>query len=178
MFEWLNTIFEAILEFFPRRVIVTATHRGVKWKFGFEVVELDPEVHWYWPLVSEVTQYPVARQTLKLDPQTLMTSDLKKVMARGMVVYRIVDVVAAWGEHNLDIDETVADIAAGCIYDLVLGCDLEEMVESDHTEALTEAVQEALEEYGVLVEQVKLTDFSEVRSVHLSGLDININGVE
>jgi len=174
MFEWLNTIVNALLEFFPHRVIVTATHRGVKWKFGFEAVELKPEVHWYWPLVSEVAQYPVARQPLRLDPQTLMTSDGKKVMARGIVVYEIHDVIAAWGERNHDVDETIADISQSCIFDLVMGCTLEELLEGDHCDAMTEAAQEALEEYGVSVEQVKLVEFSEVRSIHLSGLELNV----
>lgn len=171
MFEWLNKIMEAVLEFFPRRIIVTATHRGVKWKFGFEVIELKPGVHWYWPLVSEVVQYPVARQTLKLDPQTLMTADRRRVVARGIVVYCIVDILAALGKQNFDVDDTIADFSQSCIYDLVTGCTLEEVLESDHSDEMSEAAQEALKEYGVEIEQVKFTDFCETRPIHHSGIE-------
>jgi len=176
MFEWLNTIAEVILGFFPHRVIVIATHEGIKWKFGLEPVRLEPDVHWYWPMVSDVAQYPVARQTLKLPSQTLMTSDLRKVMARGIVVYSISDIIAACGEKNFDIDDTVSDIAQSCIFDLITGWTLEELMSDveGNIHAMTEAAQEALEEYGVEVEQVKLTDFSEARPLNLAGLEINV----
>jgi len=176
MFEWLNTIAEALLEFFPRRIIITATHHGIKWKWGCEPVDLEPNVHWYWPLVTEVAQYPVARQTLKLDSQTLMTSDLKKVMARGMITYRISNIIDACGEHNFDIDDTVADITQSCIFDLITGWTLEELISDveGNIDAMTEAAQEALNDYGVVVYKVKLTDFSEVRSINLAGLELNV----
>lgn len=166
-----------MLDFFPQRIIVTATHRGIKWKWGCEPVDLEPNVHWYLPLVSEVAQYPVARQTLRLDSQTLMTSDHKKVMARGIVVYRITDIIAACGEHNFDIDDTVADITQSCIFDLITGWTLQELMDDveGNIDAMTEAAQEALKDYGVLVHKVKLTDFSEVRSLNLAGLEVNIN---
>jgi len=180
MFEWLNTIAEVVMDFFPHRVIVLATHRGVKWKFGLEAIQLEPDVHWYWPMVSEVAQYPVARQTLRLPPQSLMTSDFKKVMVRGIVVYRISDIIAAYGEHNYDVDDTVSDIAQSCIFDLITGWTLEELMSDVEGNicAMTEAAQEALEEYGVEIGQVKLVSFTECRPLNHTGLELSFGTSE
>lgn len=105
-----------------------------------------------------------------------MTSDLKKVMARGMITYRISDIIAACGEYNFDIDDTVADITQSCIFDLITGWTLEDLMSDveGNIDAMTKAAQEALDDYGVVVYKVKLTDFSEVQSVNLAGFELNV----
>src|SRR4051812_4540810 len=107
--DWIGQFFETLALFIPRRVIVRATHRGIKWKWGSTVLELAPGIHWYWPFVSEVENHPIARQTISLPTQTLFTKDHKQVAIGAIVTYRISDIVLAVGEKNYDFYETMRD---------------------------------------------------------------------
>lgn len=170
LFGFLGQIIEAILSFVPRLVVIRATHRGVKWKRGKYPVAVGPGLAIYWPLVSELEQIPVARQTLNLPTQHLVTSDDVPVALGGFVVYTIEDIVLAIGEKNFDVDDTVSDLAQAALVEEVIGLSYSELLdglsggrESEVYEAMTQNLHEQLEEFGVAVERAGLTDFAKCR---------------
>ncbi len=63
---WLGQIFGAILKFFPRIIVIRATHGGVKWKYGKYIRAMGPGVHVYLPLITEIMNIakPIQRQLL------------------------------------------------------------------------------------------------------------------
>jgi len=166
-FAWLGQIFEAILRFVPRILIIRATHAGVKWRHGSTVRSMQPGLHVYWPLVTEVEVIVVARQTLRLPKQILITKDNKKAIIGTVVVYKIRDVVQAIGKINWDVDTTINDITQAAVVS-VIAChtfqELVDMISADKlNDLLTEATRKELRQFGVFVSRCKLTDFADCR---------------
>jgi regulator of protease activity HflC (stomatin/prohibitin superfamily) len=170
--DWIGQFFESVALFVPRRVIVRATHRGIKWKRGKHVCELVPGVHWYWPFLSEVENHPVARQTVSLPTQTLLTKDDKQVVVGAIVVYRINDVVLAIGERNYDFYETMRDISQSAIVEVITHLTIDELrqgIDSTVIRRLTRKVRSHLRKYGISVLKCSLTDFATCRVYKLLG---------
>jgi len=161
--NWINDIISSLLSFIPRPIIVRATHGGVKWPWGKTAKEMCPGFHWYWPFSTEFEVIPIARQTLNLKTQALMTKDKQQVVVGALVVYTINDVVRAIGKRNFDIDATVYDITQAAIVEAVTKWTLDDLLSNiaDKVETqLTRTVQKRLRQFGVRVQRTALTDFS------------------
>ena len=181
MFTWLNDIIVAILEFVPRRIIVRSTHRGVKWRPRRGPVELKPGWHIWWPLLSEIEVTPVARQTLNTHTQALMTKEGKQVVAGGVVVYSIQDIVKAIGKQNWDVESTVNDITQAAIVEVVTAWNIDDLlkeISEKVEEELTTTCRKALRQYGVYVHRTALTDFSACRALNLLGVNLSVGAPE
>ena len=181
MLTWLSDIILALLEIVPRRVIVRSTHRGVKWRMWRGPVELKPGLRLWWPLLSEIEVIPVARQTLNTATQALMTKDGKQVVAGGVVIYSIRDIVKAIGERNYDVDETVNDISQAAIVSVITAWNLGELLENITgrvEEDLTDTCRRELRQYGVYVHRAALTDMSACRSLNLLGVNLAVHNGE
>lgn len=167
---WIGEIARFVGSLFPRLLIVQASHRGVKYVWGREVVELEPGPHVYWPLVTPVELCAVVRQTIDLPAQLLETADGQVVVASGAIEYEIEDAVAflAQAENGYD---SIRLVATGAVRDMVTDCTLEEL-RADRGMAdrlLTGHAQDDLEPYGVRVLRARLSDFARVRPIHLTG---------
>jgi len=169
-FTWLSDIFNAILKFIPRPIIIRATHRGVAWRLGKKVIEMKPGWRWIWPLITDWEIMVVARQTNKSPIQTIESSDGIKISIGMFVVYRINSIIAAIGEKNWDVDSTVNDISQGA---LVKTCskfsylDLRTKLLDQVTDDLTAKCKRELKSFGILVEKCAFYTFAqtEVRTI-------------
>ncbi len=169
-FSWLSDIFNGILKFVPRPVIVRATHRGVAWRFGCYISEMLPGWRWVWPLITDWVIIVVARQTNKMPVQTIETKDGHSVSIGMYIVYQINDVILAIGEKNWDVDTTVNDISQG---GLVETCskfdyiDLRNNLTTTVTKSLTDQCKKDLKTYGILVKKCAFYTFTktEVRTI-------------
>lgn len=174
--EWLAQFFDTILSVFPRLLVVRTTHRAIKWRLGSEVVELEPGLHWYWPIVTELDTVVVARRPLNLPSQVLMTKDKQPVAIGGFVVFRINDVVKAFGEKNWDVEQTVREISTAAIVEIVMQNDLDALLSgiaagpgSELMTSLTKNCKGAVQQYGVAVQRCGLTDFCVCQTFKLLG---------
>ena len=171
-FSWLSDIFNGILQFIPRPLIVRATHGGVCWIFGYKVVELKPGWRWVWPLITDWEIIPVARQTEQIQDQGLITKDKKQVAVRVVVIYNIKDVVQAIGQRNWDVGTTINDIAAAAVVKVVTEWDLDDLL-SEITgiveEQLTETCKSELSKFGVHVQKCCFMDFTTCRVYKIMG---------
>lgn len=172
---WLGQIFEAMLQLVPRRVIIKATEGGVKWSLWREPKEMKPGIRFYWPLITAIEVIVTARQTINTPTQSLMTKDGKTVVASGVVVYRINDIVQAIGKQNWSPEETARDITQAAIVKIVSkwACDeLLENISDDVEHQLTDSCRKQLRQYGIYVGRAALVDFSTVRQLNHSGINI------
>lgn len=169
-FSWLSDIFNGILKFVPRPIIVRTTHRGVAWRFGKYIREMSPGWRWVWPLITDWVIIVVARQTNKMPVQTIESKDGHQVSIGMYIVYRINDPIAAIGKKNWDVDTTVNDISQGV---LVKTCsqfsyiELREKLTTVVADRLTTQCKKDLKTYGILVEKCAFYTFSktEVRTI-------------
>ena len=162
-FAWLGEIMNWIGKWFPRLLIVRSTHAGVRFRHGKQPRPLLPGLRVYWPLVTEVDVIPTARQTHNLPTQALTTSDGKKVVVSGVVVYRIKDIVATMA-RNWDVSDTLNDISMVAITKIITTHTLEYLLQhltDEVQEKLTRETRKKLRMYGVSVFWTAFTDFSE-----------------
>jgi regulator of protease activity HflC (stomatin/prohibitin superfamily) len=166
-FAWLSQLVETFYKFVPHILIVRATHGGVKWVRGKYIKPLDPGLHFWWPLTTEVEVIVTARQTLAIPDQVLATKDGKKVVVKTLVVYKIRDIVHAIGKVNWDVDTTINDLTQSAVVRVVATHTYDEIMkgiaDDTMTTTLTHAVRKELRQFGVYVVRSKLVDFAECK---------------
>lgn len=172
-FAWLGDLVERLGSLIPRLLIVRATHAGVRWRNGKEALPLEPGIHVYWPIVTEIDVIVVARQTLKVTGQVLTTLDGKEVVVGTVVVYRIHDVVKAIGKKNWDVDSTLSDITEAATMDVVASTTFEDILAGIGNgmiaDRLTKACRSELRRYGVYVSRARMSDFARCKVHKLVG---------
>lgn len=166
-FAWLNQLFQAIFQFFPRILVVRATHGAVKWVCGKKIVALEPGLHIWWPLTTEVEVIVTARQTLAIPDQVMTTKDGRKVSVKTLVVYRIPDVVRAIGKVNWDVDTTINDLTQSAVIRVIATHTYDEVMhgiaDETITKTLTHETRRELRQFGVHISRCKLVDFAECK---------------
>ena len=159
---WLGTIAGWIGQFVPKWQIIAATQAGVKFVRGAKVVSLQPGIHWWWPATTIMQIYPTARQTVDLRTQTLVTTDDKVVGVGGMVTYRVVDIEALLG-RTFDADQTIKDICAGAISEVVRTATWPDLQTQEFERELRSIMRRRLRPFGVRCIKATLTDCSPIR---------------
>lgn len=157
--SWLSEWVQALALVLPRRIIVRATHAGVKWTWGRRPKALSPGVHIYWPLVTEIELIVAARQTDNLPTQIVLTKDRQAVAVGTALTYRIRDVLRAIGAKNWDVSQTISDVAQAAVAAVIARTALAELP-GDCEDALTRECRRLLRRYGVSVARCSLTDFA------------------
>lgn len=169
MLGWFSDLMQTFGNLFPRLTQINATHMAVKFTSG-RAKELPPGLHWYWPLVSEIIEIPVARQTVNLPTQALVTRDGKMVVVNGVVVYSIRSAYDAIVK-NYDHEETLSDVAMTAIAEVVLGNTYEEMMEFIREgvleNELSKRARRRLKAFGFQVDRCALTDVTPCRVFRL-----------
>lgn len=167
---WVGHLAEWFGQFFPRWVIVKITHRYVKFVRGYRVVELKPGLHFWWPVTTVIDSFPVVRQTDNLPSQTLMTTDGKVVTISGLVIYEVADIVKAF-TMCFGLVLTIRDISLAAIHGICADMTLDEL-HTAHRKGtldtrLRNETRKQLEEFGVRVLKVQLTDLATARVYRL-----------
>jgi len=177
-FAWLGQIFEALLQFIPRRVIVRATEAGVKWSLWREPREMKPGFRVWWPFISDIEIVVVARQSFNTPTQPLETRDGCEVVAGGVCVYHINDVVQAIGKQNWSPENTATDITQAVIAEVVSSWDHDDLLSEMYKKVekeLTEKCRKQLRQYGVYVSRCGLVAFSTTRNLNHSGINVQVH---
>ena len=146
MMETFLAFFDRLFIWVPRVVIVRSTHGGVKWRANltndkFDVIELKPGLHWYWPLTSECELIVTARRPVDIPTMSLLTRDGHSVIVSAAVVFRINNVTAALGEKNWDVDSTLVDVAQSVIFRAIRKRLFEDLVAGDVDELINELTE-------------------------------------
>ncbi len=158
---WLVEIFDRLLSIVPRIELVCAYECGIKFGRGGRVKRLDPGLHIYWPLMSEVVKHPTARTTMNLPMQTLITKGGPYAVSAALV-YKMTDPVKAYTE-NYDIDDTIMDVALVAVAEVI--CEEETDDLGKIGKSLTTIARRRLKPFGVHVERCSLTDIAPCRVI-------------
>jgi regulator of protease activity HflC (stomatin/prohibitin superfamily) len=163
---WIGQIASWIGQWIPRWIILDPTLGGVKYVKGKPKYCAPGQVHWYWPVTTNLETYPVARQADDLRTQTIVTTDDKIIVVGGMIVYEVDDVMKLL-PTTYRAAQAVKDIALTCIHSVCCGMSWEELKREQRKGTLDTKLRnearKALEEYGVKVLKVQLTDLAPAR---------------
>lgn len=163
---WVGKIADWVGQWIPRWLILDPTIGGVKYVRGRPKYMAPGHVHWYWPAMTTIDTYPVARQADDLRTQTIVTTDDKIIVVGGMIVYEVVDVMKLLPTTYRPA-QAVKDLALTCIHSIC--CDMSwadlkrEQRKGTLDTKLRNEARRALEEYGVKVLKVQLTDLAPAR---------------
>lgn len=163
---WIGQVADWVGQWIPRWMIIDVRHAGVKFVRGRRVVKLEPGIAVWWPVTTTIDTYPTARQADDLRSQTIVTKDDKTIVVGGMIVYRVHDVEKLLAQ-TFSAVKAIRDITLTCIHDVCCRMTWEELKQGQRrgnldTRLLNEA-QKQLEDYGVTVLKVQLTDLSNAR---------------
>lgn len=167
---WVGWIAEWIGKFIPRWEILDLTEGAVKFVRGKRPVYCGPGIHWYWPLLTFWQKYPIARQADRLQTQTIVTKDDKVIVVGGMVVYSVSDLLVLLTTAH-SAATTIRDITLTSIHDVVCKMTWDELKDEQRRSTLDtklkNATQKQLDDYGVKVVKVMLTDMAPARVLKL-----------
>lgn len=166
---WIGQIASWVGQWIPRWVILDPTMGAVKYVGGKKVVALGPGIHFYWPARTNLDTYPTARQADDLRSQTIMTADEDAeiaIVVGGMIVYEVFDILKLL-PTTYRATQTVKDLALTCIHDVCCQMTFRELRAEQRKGTLDtklkNAAKKALEEYGIRVLKVQLTDLARAR---------------
>lgn len=169
-FGWIGRIFEWFGMWIPRILIVDTIHQAVKFVWGKNVVPLGPGWYLWWPISTSLTVYPTARQACNLPAQTITMQDGKVLMVAGVLVYEIVDIVAAVAT-TYEPEETAKTIVLAAVHDICTQYTWEELQSHIRSGKLAREMRaeakKDLDKYGVRVLNLTLTDLAPCRVIKL-----------
>lgn len=170
-FAWLREIAEWLGRFIPKWVVLDTTEGAIKYKGGKTAVACSAGVHFYWPVRSTFVPYPTARQTDRLETQTLETADGITFMVSGTLTHEI---------ENLGLlvpfvhspSTTIVDLAMAAVHDICSDwtwTDLNDKKKRRSLKtALKNAAQDQLKEYGVKVHKLQINTLARCRVFKVS----------
>lgn len=170
-FAWIDQIATWIGAFIPRWMILDSTEAAVKYVYGKPQLCQSGMIHWYWPVTTKWQGYPTARQTNRLETQTMETTDGKTFIVAGIITYSVNDLMAL-ATTTWSPDGTVCELAASAIHDTCCEFTWEELQQVQRkgtlkTKLRNEA-QKQLRDYGVTVIGVQLTTLARCRVYKVS----------
>jgi regulator of protease activity HflC (stomatin/prohibitin superfamily) len=178
-FAWIGRIIEWFGLFIPRLLILDTTQGGVKFRRGNEIYPLQAGLHLYWPIITVVKVWPIARQTIDLTAQTFETKDGHTILVSGMIAYRVDDVEALM-TSVYEPDNTVRDIAMAIMQQVLIQYTWEElrngMVEGALKRELTREANRELKNLGLKILSVGIKDLARTR-VYKVALEQSTDGL-
>lgn len=186
-FAWIGKIADWIGQWIPRREILDTTEGAIKYTGFFlpqrlrvlcggydgllKVTVCEAGIHWYWPAASTWVMYPTARQTDRLETQTMESKDGKTFLVGGTLTYRVKDLGMLVPKNHSPVTATI-DIAMTALHDVCCALDWTELQEQQRKGTLKtklkNAAQRDLEEIGIEVIRLKLNSLARCRVLKVS----------
>jgi regulator of protease activity HflC (stomatin/prohibitin superfamily) len=166
MLDWLTDLVRWVAQIVPRIVIVRTTHSGVKFVRGRWPKAMAPGLHLAWPITTSWTVYPIARQSVNLNTQTLITKDNVTIAVGAIVVYEVSDILELIA-HAYDPDDTISDISLAAVKSYVVAATLNDLRHARMDRMLTKRIQKALAPWGVKVIRAQLSDLAPCRVIRI-----------
>jgi regulator of protease activity HflC (stomatin/prohibitin superfamily) len=173
--EWLNKLFDLIINLFPNLCLLEPNDGGLKFKPRDRTVELaSGRLYVYWPVTTQVYTIPIVRQTLTFS-QTLTTLDDITVHVSTIVIYTINDVVKAIKETD-DLNETIGDSAQYGAVKAITSRNYNDIRNNPQVNLdITRSTRKFLRKFGVKVEDAFISSFAETKMMTHEGSGFVIN---
>jgi regulator of protease activity HflC (stomatin/prohibitin superfamily) len=166
MLDWLTDILRWVGRVVPRLVVVNTTHCVVAFVRGKNAKELRAGCHWLWPVWTNWVSYPVARQSVNLNTQTLLTKDNQTVAVGCIVVYEV-DRPLELLAKSYDADETIKDVSLAAVKAYVVRASLEDLRSRRMDSRLSRRIAKDLEPFGVKVIRAQMSDLAPCLAIRL-----------
>jgi len=168
---WIGQIAAWIGQWIPRWVILDTTEGAIKYVGGSKIVVCGAGIHWYWPARSTWVPYPTARQTERLETQTMESSDGVTFLVNGTLTFEIED-LSKLVPCTHSPQTTITDLAMTVVHDVCCDLDWEDLQREQRRDTLKtklkNAAQRQLGDYGIKVILFKLNTLARCRVLKIS----------
>lgn len=177
---WVGELVAWVAAWIPQIIHVRVTEQGIKYVRA-KAKLIEPGLHIYWPITTQVELYPVVRQVMDLPTQTVVCNDgegTSSVAVGGVVIYTITDLYMFLVD-NYDAADSMSEAAQTGVRKAVLAESVQSINEgrAKIDNRLTREVQAAVKGFGVEVEIARLTTFSPTQVLSLLGDgSVNLGG--
>jgi len=157
---WIGELVHYLAQVVPRLAHVRITEQAVCFTRG-EASVLDPGMHIWWPVWSQLDTYPVVAAVMVTE-QIIVKKGEKTIVADAVIRYEIEDLYK-FAVENYDATDDLADIAMAALRKAVLAS-ADEKIESnlaDIDRRLTSETQKLMRDFGVNVKSVRLRTCAE-----------------
>ena len=139
---------------------------GVLFRLGRFKSVIPPGIHWKWPITDDVDIYCVATTTMALPVQSMTTRDGHNVVMKARIKYRVSN-LKIYGVEVADVLDALSDMVCGIQFDLIRSMTLVESLETNLDEVITADAKKEARKWGIAIDKVTVTDYSEMRSIRL-----------
>lgn len=144
--------------------IVNQWEKAVHLRFGKYINTIKPGLVFKIPFIDKILKTEVITQTVHLQPQTLTTLDEKSIVLKSIVRYHVHD-VQKFLLNVMHASDVLVDTTQGVIRDTVEGYNWEDLYNVN--EYLQNQVQDIVENWGITIERITLTDLGIVRTYRI-----------
>ena len=169
--SWLSWIASWVAQFIPKWDVLDPTLAWMKFRRGqLHSCGRGGIVIW-WPLLTKVEIHSVAEQTIKLEPQSLITQDSVTITVRGVIVYEYED-LEKMAVTTVDPDDSVRDQALMVVAYTVVQHTKDSLLAAFRDETLDEDMRRKAQlllgrKYGVRVLRMGLIELTTARPYRL-----------
>ncbi len=162
-----QVLLENLRELIPLKIVLPF-QRGVRFRWGKFVDELQPGVHVFIPFLWSIEVVPVVADVLNLNNSSVTTSDRVAVNLSAMVEFQIVDVVAMYTKVQ-DLSDSLGSTALGHLSEWARERTLEELLSTRAAfrRSLRETMTTRVREWGVKINDVHITDLVVAKQIRL-----------
>lgn len=146
--------------------IVDQWEEGVHLRTGKFLRVVFPGLNWKIPFFDQILTTPVITQTVNLKPQTVTSLDERSVVLSSIVRYHIDD-VEKFLLGVMHANDVLIDTTQGIIRDVVENSNWSDLYELGNT--VTPAVNNEVEKWGIVVEQISFPDLGEIVTYRIMG---------
>lgn len=166
---FVQAVLDNIFYLLPIR-IVHEYEKGVLFKKGKAVRELQQGVHWFIPWLWSIEIVPAAPEVQNLPTQSVMTKDRKTIAFSCNICYQVEDAVKMFTQIQ-QFDSAIEGFAMVHLAEMMSRHTV--LQYHKHREALEEefakTLSEKVAEWGAKIVWVGITDYTEVRAWRLFG---------
>ena len=168
---WIGQIASWIGQWIPRWAVLDTTEGAIKYVGGKKVVVCGAGIHFYWPARTSWVTYPTARQTDRLEAQTMESKDGLTFIVSGTLTYKVLDLALLVPCTHSPSTATI-DIAMTAVHDVCCSMDWKELQEEQRKGTLKtklrNAAQKDLKDLGIEVLMLKLNSLARCRVLKIS----------
>ena len=164
MFDKLITLLQEFWQQLSPIYIIDMWEKGLHLRFGKFHTISDAGLHFKIPFFDSIWKQTVVTQSIHLHPQSITSADYKNIVVRAIVRYDICDTFLFLTKlaHPTDV---LVDTTMSMIREIIEERNWDDLVDIENE--LTTKIGLKLEQWGINVERVTLTDLAEINSIRL-----------
>ena len=174
MFDRLiDFVIEFIDQILPL-VVIKEYDQGAFFRLGKFKKIIGPGLHFKLPFADSIDTHTIVTTTMTLPAQSVVTKDGKSVVIKAQVKYEIED-LSIFAVKVYDAIDAISDMTCGIIFQTVKSKTWEEACNIDLNKSITAASRKEAKQWGIYIDKITVTDFSQMRSICLFNEDAGLN---